>query len=175
MNDEETFFMLDILIRRYGLEKIYSPNLNELKKILYIFLNLEKNVLPEVYNILYKKKIYPCYYASGCFLNLFNCNLDFNFSSIIFDTFLFEGFKVIFRFALAIIKFNESKIIHSDSTLLFIEKYLMKEIDMDKLRQIAYNLKFSRQMIWYYAAEYEKVKDDYNNEFISQIINGIKE
>ena len=173
MDDERTFFMLHTLIKKYELEGIYLPEFNELKKKFYVLLNLEKKYIPKCYKILLRDEIYPRCYASEWFICLFARNLNFNILVRIFDTFILEGFKVIFRYSLAFIKLKEEQLIKGengvDSTFIIIEQCL-KDVNIDELFKIAFGFSLSRKLIEDYEKEYEKVKNDNKNEFIAQII-----
>ncbi len=173
MDEERTFFMLHTLIKKYELEGIYLPGFNELKKKFYVLLNLEKKFIPKCYKIFIKDEISPKCYASEWFICLFARNLDFNILVRIFDTFILEGFKVIYRFSLAFIKLKEEELIERrsgvDSTFLIMENCL-KNVNIDELWKIAFGFSISKKLIESFEKEYDKVKDDNNNEFIKQII-----
>ena len=44
MNEESSFFMLNSLMDKYDMKRIYLPGFPDLKKIFYVLLNLEKNI-----------------------------------------------------------------------------------------------------------------------------------
>ena len=173
MDEERTFFMLHTLIKKYELEGIYLPGFNELKRKFYVLLNLEKRFIPKCYKIFIKDEISPKCYASEWFICLFARNLDINILVRVFDTFILEGFKVIYRFALAFIKLKEEELIERrrgvDSTFLIMEDCL-KNVNIDELWKIAFGFSISKKLIETFEKEYDKVKDDNNNEFIKQII-----
>ena len=173
MDDERTFFMLHTIIKKYDLEGIYLPDFAELRKKFYVLLNLEKKFIPKCYKIFCKDEVYPRCYASEWFICLFARSLDFNILVRIFDTFLLEGFKVIYRFALAFIKLKEEELIEGkkgvDSTFIIMDNCL-KDVDMNELFKVAFGFSLSKKLIENYEKEYDKVKDDKNNEFISQIL-----
>ena len=172
MDEERSFFMLHTLVKKYELEKIYLPGLEDLKKKFYVLLNLEKKFIPKCYKIFVKDDVTPRCYASEWFISLFASNLDLNILVRIFDTFILEGFKVIYRFSLAFIKLKEDELIKSknvDSTFLIMDNFL-KNINLEELWKIAFGFGITRKAIENYEKEYEKVKCDNNNEFIKQII-----
>ena len=173
MDDERTFFMLHTLIKKYELEGIYLPEFSELKKKFYVLLNLEKKYLPKCYKIFCRDEVYPRCYATEWFICLFARNLEFNILVRIFDTFILEGFKVIYRYALAFIKLKEEELIEGklgvDSTFIIMENCL-KDVNMDELFKTAFGFSLSKKLIEGYEKEYEKIKDDTNNEFIAQIL-----
>ena len=172
MDEERAFFMMHTLIKKYDLEGIYLPGFRDLKKKFFVLLNLEKKFLPKCYKILVRDEVYPGSYASEWFICLFARNLDFNILVRIFDTFLFEGFKVIYRFSLAFIKLKENDLIASkkgiDSTILVMNNCL-KNINVEELFKIAFDFSLSKKYIESCEKEYELVKNDKKNEFIRQV------
>ena len=171
MDEESSFFMLISLMEKYNMKNIYSPGFPDLKKIFYVLLNLEKKFVPNVYNILKRDEILPSLYASEWFICLFSKDLSFNFLVRIFDTFLLEGFKVIYRFALAILKIKENyflKCKNANDTLKIV-RMTFNKIDIDYFFSIAFGFSLSKNLIKKLEIEFEENKDDECDEFISQL------
>lgn len=74
---------------------------------------------------------------------------------------------------MAFIKLKEDQLIEGkkgvDSTFIIMEKCL-KNVNMNELFKIAFGFSLSKKLIESYEKEYDKVKDDKNNEFIAQIL-----
>ena len=171
MDEERTFFMMHTLMKKRDLETLYLPGFPGLNKKLFVLLNLEKKYLPKVYNVLKKFDVIPFSYASEWFLCLFSRNLKFNSLVRIFDTFILEGYKVIYRFSLAFLKLKEQKIIECTKMekIFKILKDCFENLDIEELFKIAFNYNFRRKEITNYEKEYDKIKEDKTNEFIAQL------
>ena len=172
MDEESSFFMLDSLMKKYGLDGYYKPNFPKLKSTFYVFLNLLKKFIPKIYDLFKKEGMIPSMYASEWFICLYSRNLEFNALVRIFDIFLLEGFKVIYRFALAFLKLKEDKFLEGKDGLASImqtmnECYIID--DIEKLIKIAFGFSLSRKYINKLEIEYESIKGDPNNEFVKQL------
>ena len=172
MDEESSFFMLDSLMKKYGLEGFYKPNFPDLKKTFYILLNLMKKFLPKIYELFKKEGMMPSMYASEWFICVFSRNLEFNTLVRIFDVFLLEGYKVIYRFALAFLKLKEEKFLVGKDGLASIMKTMnecTEDVDVEKVFKIAFGFSLSRKYIDKLGIEYETIKKDQKNEFVSQL------
>jgi hypothetical protein len=172
MDERSSFYLLHSIIKNYELESIILPGFPGLKKKFYVLLNLEKKFVPKVYEILKRDEIFPSLYASEWFICLFSKDLKPSVLVRIFDTFLYEGYKVIYRFALAFLKMKENEFIRCKPGVMFtmdIVKELLCDIDVDILFKTAFNFHLSKKHIVKYEKEYEENKDNENNEFIKQL------
>ena len=169
MDEEGTFFMMESLMKKYELEGLYKPGFPDLKKIFYVFLNLMKKHLPKIYELFKKNEILPSMYASEWFICVFSRDLKFDVLVRIFDCFLLEKKKILYRFALAFIKNKEKEFLSAKDGILGIMnvfKTIFENVNVEDIIHIAFNFNFKRKNIKKYEDEYEKVKDDKKNEFI---------
>ena len=172
MDEESSFYMLHSLMKKYELEGFYLPGFPELKKTFYILLNLEKKFVPKIYELFKKEGMMPSMYASEWFICLFSRNLDFHTLVRIFDVFLLEGYKVIYRFALALLKSKENEFLKGKDGLVSIMATLnksMENTDVENLFRIAFGFSLSRKDLDKLGNEFNKVKNENNNEFVKQL------
>ena len=171
MDEESTFFMLDSVMNKYELKGIYLPGFPDLKKKFYVLLNLEKKFLPKIYEVFKRDNILPSLYSSEWFLCLFTKDLKFKYVVRIFDVFLLEGFKVIYRFALAFLKLREKYFIQSNGIMETMNALheTIDNIDVETIFNVAFGFHLSKDQIKKYEAEYEKNKNNDNDEFMSQL------
>ena len=172
MDEESSFFMLHSLMKKYNMEGFYLPGFPILKKTFYILLNLEKKFLPKIYELFKKEGMIPSMYASEWFICLFSRNLEFKSLVRIFDIFLLEGYKVIYRFALAFLKLKEDKFMEGKDGLASIMQTInecTENVDIEKMFKIAFGFSISRNFINQLGNEFEKIKDDPKNEFVKQL------
>ena len=173
MDEESAFYMLHAVIKNYEMEGLYLPGFPDLKKKFYVLLNLEKKFIPKIYNILKRDEALPSFYASEWFMCLFCKNLKPNILVRIIDVFLYEGYKVIYRFAIAFLKMKENDFIKNPSGIFYSSvtlKKLFENIEVEELFKEAFDLNLSKKHIAKFEEEYEENKDNPNNEFMKQAI-----
>ena len=85
--------------------------------------------------------------------------------------FLLEGFKVIYRFALAFLKLREKYFIQSSGIMDTMNALheTIDNIDVETIFNVAFGFHLSKDQIKKYEAEYEKNKNNDNDEFMSQL------
>ena len=171
MDEERAFFMLHAIMKKRELENVYSPGFPDLHKKFYVLLNLEKKLVPKVYATFLKNEFYPYSYASSWFLCLFSRNLKFNALVRIIDSFILEGYKVIYRFTLAFLKSREQEISEcvAMDEIFDIMKKFFENVNINEISKIAFGFHLSKKDIEFYEREYDKVKDDNTNEFMKQL------
>lgn len=96
-------------------------------------------------------KLHPSMYASQWFITLFAVNLPLDVLVRVWDLFMFQGIKIIYKIGLTILKIYEDLII----TLNFEEimeriKGIYTEIDKETLIKTALTIKITNKMIEVY-------------------------
>ena len=149
----------------------YLHGFPDLKKKFYVLLALEKKFIPKIYDLLKRDNILPSLYASEWFICLFAKDLHPNLLVRIFDVFFLEGHKIIYRFALAFLKVKEKKMLESTNMMntMDIIREPLNNFDNDYLFSIAFGFHLSKNQIKKFEVEYEKNKNNENDEFISQL------
>ena len=90
----------------------------------------------------------PQIYASQWFLTVFSIYFPFEAVVRIWDIYIVEGRKTIFRIALAILKVNEKELMEAEMEELFsILKIYKENVDFDKLLKQALKFKFSHKLV----------------------------
>ena len=100
---------------------------------------------------------------------LFSRNLEFNGLVRIFDVFILEGYKVIYRFSLVFLKIKEDEFLKGkdglDSIIQAINKSY-ENIDIENLFKISFGFGISRKDLDKLGQEYDKIKEYQKNEFV---------
>lgn len=106
MDMEDTFLSMIGLLRRMKMREMFTHNLPGLQKATYVHLSLVKKYMPKLGQHLLNINYHPSMYCSPWFMTLFSTVLPFECTVRIWDIFMVEGKKILFRVALAIFKLN---------------------------------------------------------------------
>lgn len=115
--------------------------------------------MPEVYKKLNKFNIQSVFYATPWFMTLFSAVLPFNLYVRVFDIFLLEKWKIIFRVGLTIIKYQEQAILKAESfddVMVALKQCdVFNKVDEDEFFNKAMkSFVFSKKKITKYEEEY---------------------
>lgn len=114
MPDDEAFCVLVRMMKAYGMRSHFTPQMEGLHLHLYQFDALVEEHLPHVARHLNQQGIRSTMYASQWFMTLFAYKFPLHLVYRIYDIVFAEGIEAIFRFALAIMKRNETQILGLD-------------------------------------------------------------
>lgn len=149
MNEEASFWVLNSLMENYNMEGYFLFSFPELRRSFYIFLCLLRKHMPKVHEHLLNKnmQVYPSMYAAQWFITLFTVNFKYDILVRVFDVFLTEGIKVIYRLGLALIKLNQEKILKAKQLedIMEIFKELYEVSDREELFSVAFGFGISRK------------------------------
>lgn len=140
MDEESAFWMLISIMDKYQLKEFYKQGFPELSVALYKFMSLVKKMFPKIFEAFKTNLVYSSMFASQWFLTLFLVNLKFEVVVRIFDCFLMEGIRVIYRMGLALLKLNEDKITNKQfDEVMNIMKNLDEGLSIDVLFKAAFD------------------------------------
>ncbi|KAI8336349.1 rab-GTPase-TBC domain-containing protein [Chlamydoabsidia padenii] len=130
MPDEEAICVLIRLMSDYGLRTHFTPNMEGLHLRLYQFESLVAEYLPHISRHLKQHEINPTMFASQWFMTLFAYKFPLDLVFRIYDMVFVEGLDtVLLKFALALLKRNESHLLELDfePLLNFLKTDLFEE------------------------------------------------
>ena len=161
ITEEDAFWIIVCLMKgdMHGMRALYLPGLPMAMQYLYIFEKLMERFLPKVSQYLENECIPTSSYASRWFMTIFS-SLPFHCTIRIWDCYISEGPKILFRVALAIMKVGEDELISgSDSDFQASIRSVQKKLDADNLLDVAFLFNLSRTDIDTLSKQYEKSLD----------------
>lgn len=111
MPEEQSFWHLVACLnhKRYDLADLYRPRMPKVPELIFVFEKLMDQLMPQVARHLEAEGLHPTMYLTQWFITLFTYNFPFEFVTRVWDMFLYEGWKVIFRVSLALMKISQSE------------------------------------------------------------------
>lgn len=145
----EAFLCLAVIMEQapYHLEDYYAPGFPELRRSSYVITGLLKDTVEEVYRILEKVELPVEVFATSWMLTLFSHCFNFRLVCRIWDMFLCEGWKPVFRLVLALLKMEQNNLRQlREKDFLSVSMILQKATekkDPRTLLKVAQEIKFS--------------------------------
>jgi hypothetical protein len=129
MPDEDAFCVLVQLMTKYDLRGHFTPEMDGLLLRLYQFDALVSEHLPHVSRHLERLGISSNIYASQWFMTLFAYKFPLNLVFRIYDVIFTQGINAIFKFAISLLKRNQTTILGLDfeHLLNFLKNGLFEE------------------------------------------------
>ncbi|KAG5489774.1 hypothetical protein GH5_00655 [Leishmania sp. Ghana 2012 LV757] len=157
MAEEESFWALHEMMysERYKMRELFRPGFPLLQQFFYQLKRLIARLLPRLSKRLDELDIQPSFFASKWFLTLFVAHFPFRALLRVWDIFFSEGWKIVFRTGIALMKWEEPHLL----TLSFEEmlpalKGLQDGKDAHELLRRAHRVKFKTAELNRYGDEY---------------------
>ncbi|CAI2359782.1 unnamed protein product [Moneuplotes crassus] len=164
--EEEAFWTMASILSKYDHIKYFKPKMPGLWETFYVFQKLMKKKLPKVHDHLRNLNLCPSMYASQWFMTLCSVGFPYECTIRIFDCFLTEGPKVLYRVALYILKENEEELLLSEIEDVFaIVKIFIKNMTEDDIEKV-HHIDIRTKKIQKYEQEYHSNPDKDILEFV---------
>jgi len=148
MSEDDAFLMLISLLENYRMSGLFMPGLPLLNKYFFQLQRLLAMQMPLLCNHLTEQGVEPTIYASKWFMTVCICNFPFSTVVRIWDIFLAEGVKIIFRVALALLKLNQEALLsESFEQILETLKQAPSRVESDTLIQVALSIKLKNKTL----------------------------
>lgn len=119
-----------------------------LETCFYTLLTLQKKYMPKLYARMIEVGFIPQMYASQWFLTLYAVYFEIDTVVRIWDIYLIEGRKTIFRVGLAIFKLLEKKLMNAElGDMFIIFREFRSEVKTDVLLKTALDYTFSKGVL----------------------------
>lgn len=116
MPEEDAFWAFNALLRgphlpRHGVRNMFVTGLPRLAVIAHVLQGLLNRLLPRVAAHLFRQSLHPSMWAAQWFLTIFTYNLPFDTTVRVWDSFLCEGWKAVYRAALGVLSILQPRIL----------------------------------------------------------------
>eukprot|EP00479_Gromia_sphaerica_P007464 TRINITY_DN2492_c0_g1_i3.p1 TRINITY_DN2492_c0_g1~~TRINITY_DN2492_c0_g1_i3.p1 ORF type:complete len:257 (+),score=28.60 TRINITY_DN2492_c0_g1_i3:1067-1837(+) len=163
MGEEEAFWVLVALADgpRYAMKNCWIRGMPLVHLKFYQFTRLLKLFVPKIYKHFQNEDIHnpSMYGGTAWFVDIFLSNQPpFEMVVRIWDIFIHEGQKFVFRIALAVMIAHEKRLLKLEfaDCLVYLSR-AFSELDADVLIPIAVNIKLTHRMLQKLEKQYEKI------------------
>jgi hypothetical protein len=158
MPEEHAFWTLDVILHDYLPEDLYDPTMNGLKCEVYVLSRLVADRIPRVANHLKRTDIDFLLFSTRWFMCLFLNSVPMETAFCIWDSFLLEGYKILFRIGITILQSMEKRLLACKDmaqALKLIDQYPKELFDCQSLMKSSFKIRqFSKSKI-------EKIRQQY--------------
>lgn len=157
MPEERAFYSLVGILQnpRAPLRELYLPQMADAKRKLYVFEELGKQHLGELWTYLVEQGMHCSMYVTEWIMTMFCRGFSFDLVSRVMDAFVNEGYKVVYRVALALIKNIEKAIMTSKfEEIMALMRKMPTLVDAPVVMKIAFEIPLTRAQIEYHEKQY---------------------
>ena len=142
------------------LRPLYFEDMLEVQRKLYILNELGHLLASQLWAHLEEESVHPSMYATDWLMTLFTRGFPFELVTRVWDVFLNESYKVIYRVCLALLLEKEALILNSGfEQIMAIIKSLTEEVDTEKILKIAFSLKMTTKQIQGFSADFDRSRE----------------
>lgn len=157
--EEDAFWAFVALMEneRYNMKAVFAPGFPQLQCIFHVFEALMRKRMPGLHaHLCTTHQISPSFYAVHWFMTVFTYYFNFGLVSRIWDMFLCEGWKPVYRIALALLKVEERRLLSlkTETELLLALKAIQESKNPAELLKVALDIKFKSAYVNKLVAEY---------------------
>lgn len=150
-NDYDAYICFCALMenRKYNMRNYYKPGFPELNCSLAVLESLVKKTASTVWRVLDRFDISYSIFATSWMLTLFSHSFNFRLVCRIWDMFLCEGWKPMYRVIIALLKMEEDKMIAitEETKLLLLLQHCTEEKDWNQLLKQAKSVGFKTSLM----------------------------
>ncbi|KAJ0249808.1 Plant adhesion molecule 1 [Hirschfeldia incana] len=160
MSEEDAFWLLVALLKgavHAPMEGLYHAGLPLVQQYLFQLESLVKELIPKLGEHFTQEMINPSMYASQWFITVFSYSFPFPLALRIWDVFLSEGVKIVFKVGLALLKYCQDELVKLPFEKLIhaLKTFPEDAMNPDTLLPLAYPIKVSKRLEEL-KVEYEK-------------------
>ncbi|KAG7374338.1 Rab-GTPase-TBC domain containing protein [Nitzschia inconspicua] len=158
MSEEEAFWLLVVVMNDYPckMRGMFGEGMKETHKVLYIGEKLIHHYLPRLARHLDKEHIHVTMFATQWLLTQYTSSFRFDLVFRVWDCFLGEGWKIIYRVMLALLQKYQSQLLKmSFEEILTFFRELPDKVEGYQIMEIALKIPLRRKVIARYEKEWE--------------------
>lgn len=149
-SEEDAFWLFVAALQspRTHLRELYGPNMIGVRKSLTVFDGLVKGALPALHAHMEKENCIPAMYATHWIVTVFAAQFPFALVARVWDMFLAEGWKPVYRVALAVLAAVEKQLRAMDfEHMLTFLRGLPETLDVPKTLSLIFTIQIPNTQV----------------------------
>lgn len=151
MPEDDAFFMLVSLLERENgtMRGLYIVGMPRVRVMLRVFQHLTRRKFAQLGRKLESENVLPDMFATEWFVTIYCASFPFDLVTRVWDVFLHEGWKVVYRVGLALVAEHQGAMLRMDfeGLLNHLQHRLRSGIDGNRLIARAHGINLSRALV----------------------------
>mmetsp|Transcript_24100 Transcript_24100/g.36207 ORF Transcript_24100/g.36207 Transcript_24100/m.36207 type:complete len:325 (+) Transcript_24100:1315-2289(+) len=156
--EEESFWLLVAIMNDdpYSMRELFTKDMSGSLETLFVADRLVRKLLPDLHQHLTNEGINISMYACQWLMTIFSSNFNFDLVSIVWDNFLVEGWKVVYRVFIAILTECEEELLNLpfEHILTFLRDKLPGRVDGQSILAASLEIRLRSKHIRKYTKEF---------------------
>jgi len=143
MTEETSFYCFTVILNhsKGPLRELYLPGMIDARKKLFVFGGLCRQHLRKQWTYMEEQGIDTSMFATEWFMTVFCRVFSFDLVTRVLDIFTYEGFKIVYRVALALIKSVEKLVVgKSFEDIMKVIRLISSYVDADEVIEMAWTI-----------------------------------
>lgn len=150
MPDDEAFYCFQATLEdpKYNLRQMYLGSMIGVQRSLYVFGELGRRHLGRLWIHLTGEGVHPTMFATEWLMTMFTRGFSFDLAGRVWEIYLNEGYKIVYRVGLAILKNVESELLAASfEGIMAILREISASVDGEIVVQLGWTIPLTRAEI----------------------------
>ena len=163
MPAEDAYWVMTALMDddKWGLRHLFVPGTPMVPQTWYIMGQLLNEIHPKLAKHFETEMILPSMYLTEWFVTLYTRSFPFSLVVRVWDIFLHEGWKIIYRIALALLKIGKKELLSLDMEgIMGFFRRFPGTVDPSQVLRVAHAIPLKTADVQYYTEKYKERQGD---------------
>ena len=157
LEEQEAYYCFVATMQKKALRTLYLPGLVDLMRKVFVFNKLVQVHLPDVHQHMSAEGVEVGMFCTEWHMTLFSRAFDEELACRTFEIFIFEGYKIVYRISLSLLKSLEKKILKSNfEGIMSAIRALPDQVHTDKLLIDCFKWPIKRADLLHYEKEFDE-------------------
>lgn len=160
LEEQDAYYAFTATMQKKALRTLYLPGLVDLMRKTYVFGKLVHQHLPAVHEHMTREGIEVGMFCTEWHMTLFSRAFDEELSCRVFEIFIFEGYKIVYRVSLSLLRSLENRILKSSfEGIMAAIRNLPEQVHTEKLLIDSFKWPIKRAELLRYENEFDESEE----------------